>query len=86
MEVITTSALPAFASYMNSKTFPFAYDNAVGLFSKDLWGSGASPQDRSSLVGVAYIGSVCGTSRYVIHEEFGGFQYVGYTTHELGHR
>lgn len=86
IEVITSSALQSFASYMNSKNFPFAYDTAVGMFGKDLWGSGTSPQERSSLVGVAYIKSVCGSSRYAIHEEFGGFQYVGYTTHELGHK
>jgi hypothetical protein len=77
--IVSSAALPSFTSYMNSKKFPFSYDNAIGLFSKDLWAPGTSqtPADRSSLVGVAFISTVCGNSRYTIHEEFGGFQYVG---------
>ncbi len=73
---------------MNSKTFPFNYDQASAFFSKDLWSSftGQPASSRSAVAGYAFIGSVCGTNRYSIQEEFGGFQSVTVVTHELGHK
>ena len=85
---MTNPTLQAFASYMNSKTFPFAFDQAAAFFSKDLWGSNAndSISNRAGVAGFAYIGSICGNQAYSIQEEFGGFQSVTVVAHELGHK
>ena len=63
---------------MNSKTFPFNYDRAVGMFSKDLWSADTSlaPAVRASVVGFANIPGLCNSLRYAINEEYGGFQMV----------
>ena len=86
--IVADPTLNAFTTYMNSKTFPFSYDQASAFFSKDLWSSVTSdpPAVRSSTIGYAYIGAICGSQRYSIQEEFGGFQFVTVVTHELGHK
>ena len=86
--ILTDPTINAFTAYMNSKTFPFNYDQASAFFSKDLWSSftGQPATSRSAVAGYAFIGSVCGTNRYSIQEEFGGFQSVTVVTHELGHK
>jgi hypothetical protein len=71
-----------------SQTFPFTYDRAVGIFSKDLWSSSVAQTaaSRSAVVGFAYIPGLCTNSRYAINEEYGGFQYVTVVAHEMGHK
>ena len=85
--IVSTLTLSAFATYMNSKQIPFTYDTAAGMFSKDMWtpDTTQTPAVRSGIAGIAYITGVCGTSRYMVQEEFGGFQSIGVTTHEIGH-
>jgi hypothetical protein len=87
--IVSTLTLQAFASYMESKsqTFPFTYDRAVGIFSKDLWSSSAqAAASRSAVVGFANIPGLCNGNRYAINEEYGGFQYVTVVAHEMGHK
>jgi hypothetical protein len=86
--IVTTLTLQAFASYMESKTFPFTYDRAVGIFTKDLWSSSSAqpPALRRSVVGFANIPGLCNINRYAINEEYGGFQFVTVVAHEMGHK
>ncbi len=71
-----------------SQTFPFTYDRAVGIFSKDLWSSDTTqtPAVRHAVVGFANIPGVCNSYRYAINEEYGGFQFVTVFAHEMGHK
>ena len=86
--VLTNSTLYAFAAYMNSKKFPFTYDQATALFSKDMWNPDTTltPDTRAAVVGFAYVAAICSSYRYSIIEEYGGFPEVTVVAHELGHK
>ena len=73
---------------MNSKTFPFTYDQATALFSKDMWSPDTTqtPDTKAGVVGFAYVSAICTSNRYSIIEEYGGFQEVSVVAHELGHK
>ena len=77
--IIDISALSAFSTYMRSKTFPFTYDQATALVSKDLWApyfSNLTPKDRSRFIGIAYVSTICNDQPFAIIEQFGGFQFL----------
>ncbi len=76
--ILSSSTLQNFATYMNGKSFPFTYDRAVGMFSKDLWSADTTqtPARRSQVVGFANLPGLCNSGRYAINEEYGGFQMV----------
>lgn len=87
-EVITvTPVLTAFTKYMNSKTLPFQYDHAIGIFSKDLWSNdnGQLPALRSKVMGFSLMGGICGIQRYSIVEDLGGFNSILTITREIAH-
>jgi len=51
--------------------------------SKDIWGS--KSESSSSVVGLAYVSSVCSSSKYLITEDIGGFAYAPVASHEIAH-
>mgnify|MGYP001810420190 CR=1 FL=1 len=64
---------------MRSLPFEFEYDNAVGLFDKDLVSKpkGDSIERRARVNGFAYLSGVCDENRkYLIAEEFGAFSSI----------
>ncbi len=74
--LITTAAFDAFANFMNSKKFPFAYDHAVGVFNKDLWSAYSFQpiNSRKAVSGFSPIGQICSKSgKYSIVEDLSGF-------------
>ena len=49
--------------------------------------SSANAAQRSSVVGLAFLGGVCqSTNKFTIIEEQGGFSSIGIIAHELGHK
>ena len=86
--IIDELTLNAFSKFMSKLPFEFEYDNAVGLFNKDLVSKpkGDSIERRARVNGFAYLSGVCDASRkYLIAEEFGGFGSIETIAHELGH-
>ncbi|CAF0730331.1 unnamed protein product [Brachionus calyciflorus] len=75
-----------FADYMNSKTFPFEYDHAAGLFNKEIVSNDFSTpiEFRSGTAGYCP-GIVCTDQRYSINEDFGGFSNLLIIAHEIAH-
>lgn len=56
-------------------------------FSKDMWSdSEGSAAARSGVAGLAYLSGVCGSTRYSVCEEQGGFSSIAVAAHELGHK
>jgi len=53
-----------------------------------LWSADTSgtPEARSGVIGFAYVGGICESTKYSINEEHGGFQSIGVISHELGHK
>jgi hypothetical protein len=86
--VLATPALESFASYMNSKNFPFTFDHAVGFFNHDLWNDDDSqePESRKGAVGFAFLENICTQFKYSIVEDIhGAFSNINSFAHELGH-
>ena len=84
------TVLENFRAWGNSGNFGFTYDLAQFWTTRNLDtdGAGANP----GTVGLAYVGAVCGQSKYHILEDFAGsnasgsgFQLEVLTTHEIGH-
>ncbi len=46
----------------------------------------AADDQRSGVVGLAYLGGICSTNKYSIVEENGAFSSVGIVAHEMGHK
>lgn len=88
--IIARDALKEFARFINTRKFPFTFDHAVGLVNKDLWRSDSHPDEeeqnsdvlneRSRLVGFAYVGKICTKKKYSIVEETGSFSNIRVST------
>lgn len=48
--------------------------------------SEGSAAARSGVAGLAYLSGVCGSTRYSVCEEQGGFSSIAVAAHELGHK
>ncbi len=53
----------------------------------DIWDSNvaSNPSSRSGVVGLSYIGEICGTNKYSILE-YQGLNSIQNAAHELGHK
>jgi hypothetical protein len=76
--VVATPTLEAFASFMNSKKFPFEFDHAAAFINKDLWNDNVndSPEKRKGAVGFAFLRNICKEYKYSIVEDIGSFSNI----------
>lgn len=86
----SSTILSGFRAWGNAGNFGVTYDVAQLWTNRNIDDDGAG--GSSSIVGLAYVGVVCGTSRYHLLEDYtgtnpsgNGYQLRVLTSHELGH-
>lgn len=84
------TVLPNFLAWGNAGNFGVSYDIASLWSTRNFDDNGAG--NNNGIIGLAYVGVVCGSSRYQILEDFtgsnptgSGFQLRVLTSHETGH-
>ncbi|CAF0730538.1 unnamed protein product [Brachionus calyciflorus] len=84
--LVIDKAFQNFANYMNSKTFPFQYDHAAGLFNKEIISNDLFAPINARAVTAGFCpGLICSNTRYSLNEDFGGFSNLLTIAHEIGH-
>lgn len=85
-----STILANFRTWGNAGNFGLTYDVAQMWTNRDIDGDGAG--GNNGVIGLAYVGVVCGASRYHILEDFAGtipggsgFALRVLTSHEIGH-
>ncbi len=52
-----------------------------------MWAVGSgTPEDRTSVAGLAYLSEICTNLKYSISEEKGSFESIATAAHEIGHK
>ncbi|CAF0955496.1 unnamed protein product [Brachionus calyciflorus] len=86
--ILKEKVLTEFKKFINSLNSSYVYDHAVVVFKKDIWTDNTTdtPEARSTVAGVAYLGGVCYKDiQFSINEENGGLQNIYVIAHEIGH-